>query len=235
MFKKPLFTTYWGGYFKNTPDNPQTLDMTPSFIDIVILAFIGPINDSTVETSFLCSQYSENQIKEWIKICHQKNIKVFVSILDTPQTHWDTIDLVKFSKSLKKLIDDWELDGVDIDAESDMNPNNYINTFVNLVNCIKNEIGNLPISYTCYTGTNGPDGVILPQIKDKIGWIQLMAYFDSYEGMINLYNVTSPRGNNRGRKNIYMGKKQNRYYALDNKQRYTFIYKTSCYVLGSNN
>ena len=185
---EPLLTTYWGGYFKNNKTDPQTLDMTPAYVDIVILAFVGPIEDSTVETNFLCSQYSASQIKEWIKTCHKNNIKVFVSVLDTPQNHWNTIDLVKFSKSLKDLIDDWELDGVDIDAESGMPSEVYVDTFINLATCIKNEIKTLPLTYTCYTGTNGPDGQILPKIKSKLDWIQLMAYFDSYEGMVYLYN-----------------------------------------------
>ena len=80
------------------------------------------------------------------------------------------------------------MDGVDIDAESGMSSEVYVDTFVNLATCIKNEIKELPLTYTCYTGTNGPDGQILPKIKSKIDWIQLMAYFDSYEGMVYLYN-----------------------------------------------
>ena len=185
--KKQLFTAYWGGYFKNNPKYPQTLDMTPECVDIVILAFVGPQQDSTVETTFLCSVYSENTIKKWIDDCHKKGIKVYVSILDTPQTHWDNINLLTFAKSLKSLIDNWNLDGVDIDAESGMNSDNYIQTFINLARIVKSEIGNLPLTYTCYTGVDGPDGEILNNIKNIIDYIQLMAYFDSFDGMVALY------------------------------------------------
>lgn len=186
--KKQLFTCYWGGYFKNDPKYPQTLDMTPECVDIVVLAFVGPQQDSTIETTFLCSVYSEEKIKNWIDCCHKKGIKVYVSILDTPQTHWDKINLLTFAKSLKSLIDNWNLDGVDIDAESGMNPDNYIETFINLAKIVKAEIGNLPLTYTCYTGIDGPDGEILKNIKSILDYIQLMAYFDSFDGMVSLYN-----------------------------------------------
>jgi chitinase len=186
--KKQLFTCYWGGYFKNDPKYPQTLDMTPECVDIVILAFVGPQQDSTIETTFLCSVYSEEKIKNWIDCCHEKGIKVYVSILDTPQTHWDKINLLTFAKSLKSLIDNWNLDGVDIDAESGMDPDNYIETFINLAKIVKAEIGTLPLTYTCYTGIDGPDGEILKNIKSILDYIQLMAYFDSFDGMVSLYN-----------------------------------------------
>ena len=168
-----LITSYWGGYFEN--NNRVTLDMTPSNIDIINLAFIGPNSDSTVETSFLMSNYTEEQIKKWISICHSKGIKVFVSILDTPDVHWDKVNLFKFAKNLKILIEDWKIDGVDIDAESGMDPNNYIQTFINLAKIIKSTIGNLPLTYTCYTGIEGPDGNILTEIQDIIEYINIFA------------------------------------------------------------
>jgi len=185
---KQLFTCYWGGYFDNDKQYPQTLDMVPNFIDIVILAFVGPIKNSKIETTFLCSNYSAETIKMWIKKVQQRGIKVYVSILDTPDTHWDSINLDIFSKSLKELIVDWNLDGVDIDAESGMNSENYVNTFINLINSVKTEICNLPLTYTCYMGTDGPDGDILRATKDKLEYIQLMAYFFDYNSMIMLYN-----------------------------------------------
>ena len=185
---KQILTTYWGGYFKNNIKYPQTLDMTPEYIDIVILAFIGPLKNSSVETTFLCSVYSKKQIKEWICECQNKNIKVFFSILDTPETHWNQIDLKLFAKNLKQLMDEWNIDGIDIDAESGMEINDYIDSFINLATYIKNEIKSKPLIYTCYTGIDGPDGKILSVIHNKIEFIQLMAYFDDYNEMINLYN-----------------------------------------------
>lgn len=186
----PIFTLYWGGYFITPPSSEQKLNDIPTYVDYVILAFAGPTKDSTIETSFLCSRYSSQLIKTWIKILQNKGIKVLMSLLDTPETHWDNIDLSIFANSVKEIvIDEWGCDGLDIDAESGMNPNNYVNKFVELATKLRKVIGDdLILTYTCYMGTNTYDGDILKQIKDKINWIQLMAYFNSFNSMINLYN-----------------------------------------------
>jgi chitinase len=180
---KQIFSTYYAAYLTNTN---ITMDMTPSFVDIVNLAFVGATSDSNVETEFLCLNYSPDQIKKWINTCHRKGTKVYVSLLDTPDVHWNQIDLVKYAKNLNKFMNEWNLDGIDVDVESGMT-GNYVETFVNLINNLK-KFNNVPITYTCYTGTQGPDGNILNQIKDKIDYIQLMAYFDNFDGMVDLYN-----------------------------------------------
>jgi chitinase len=182
---KNIFSTYWAGYMDNTD---ITLDQTPKYIDIVNLAFIGPNKDSTVETQFLCLKYSADQIKEWINVCHENNIKVYISLLDTPDVHWDAIDLNKYAKNIINFVKEWNIDGIDIDAESDMNQDTFVKSFVNLILYLKKYNNTLPITYTCYTGTAGYDGDILNQVKDKIEYIQLMAYFDTYDTMIDLYN-----------------------------------------------
>lgn len=185
---RPILTAYWGGYFKETLLQPQTLDMTPSYITHVILAFVGPLPNSTVETTFLCSKHSKKKIKQWIKICHQKGIKVFFSILDTPSVHWNQIDIKIFALNLKEVMDEWSIDGIDIDAESGMPSNVYIETFIKLARSIKSVIGSKPLTYTCYQGIDGYDGQILQAIKNDLAWIQLMSYFSSFPEMINLYN-----------------------------------------------
>ena len=185
-----IFTIYWGGYFNTPSSTPQLLDQIPDYVDYVILAFAGPIQNSTMETNFLCSRYNSDLIKKWTKILQSKGIKVLMSLLDTPETHWDMIDLNKFAKSVKQIaINEWGCNGIDIDAESGMEPNKYIEKFVELVKNIRQEIGpDLVITYTCYMGTNLYDGEILKQIKNDINWIQLMSYFSAYNQMINLYN-----------------------------------------------
>ena len=176
-----MFTTYWGGYFKNTC---QTLDQCPKYIDKVILAFIGPLPNSQVETTFLCSIYSKETIIEWIKKIKTNGTKVYMSLLDTPQTHWNTVDFNIFAKSLFNIMNEWCIDGFDIDAESGMS-SNYVKSFVNLINCCYNI--NKNISYTCYTCSQY-DSSILTQTKGKISFIQTMNYFDDYNGMITTYN-----------------------------------------------
>ena len=184
-----IITTYWGGYFSSPK---QTLDKCPKYVNVVILAFIGPLPDSTVETSFLCSKYSKTQIKEWVKEVQSRGTKVLMSILDTPQTHWNKVDFNIFGDSLREVMEEWGVDGFDIDAESGMPCNVFAEKFIELINCVRNVIGNDKfLTYTCYTGEAGYDGEILSKTKDKIDLLQTMAYFDNFETMRDLYNYYS--------------------------------------------
>jgi chitinase len=180
---KQIINGYWGGYF----DSIITLEKTPIYFNYITLAFVGPNPDSSLTTEFLCSKYSSEQIISWIKELQSKNQKVLVSIIDNPTTHWDQVDIPKFAKSAKEiLIDKWGVDGFDIDAESGMQ-SNYCSNFILLATELKKVLGNKILTYTCYTGTEGPDGTILNHIKDDISWINLMAYFVSYNDYISLY------------------------------------------------
>ena len=179
-----MINCYWGGYFKS----PHTLDKTPDGVDYVTLAFSNPTIESKLSTAFLCSQYPDEEIIKWVKLLQSKGTKVLMSIIDSPSVHWDEIDIPKFSISLNEIIfDKWGLDGIDIDAESDME-NDYCKNFISLVENIKKVIPeNKLITYTCYEGTDLYDGKILSEIKDKINWINLMAYFDDFDEMISLF------------------------------------------------
>ena len=76
--------------------------------------------------------------------------------------------------------------------------------FIELIDCVRNVIGNDKLlTYTCYTGAGGYDEAILTASKDKIDFLQTMAYFDSFEGMRDLYNYYSQFMNN----NICIGVK----------------------------
>ena len=185
---KETFVAYWGGYF----DSPLTLDKIPEYVDVVILAFASPKlqnSKSIMITDFLCSKYSDQTIISWVKQIQSRGQKVLMSILDTPQTHWNVLNIPDFANSMKQIaIDKWGCDGIDIDAESGMPENVYIDNFIELIKEVRLAIGNSKIlTYTCYTGTGGPDGEILGECIQHINWLNLMAYFDDYQGMINLY------------------------------------------------
>jgi len=185
---KETFVAYWGGYF----DSPLTLDKIPDYVDVVILAFASPKiqnGKSILITDFLCSRYSEETIISWVKQIQSRGQKVLMSILDTPETHWNVLNIPQFVQSMKQIvIDKWGCDGIDIDAESGMPGNVYVDNFIELVTEVRSVIGNRKIlTYTCYIGTEGPDGQILKSTFKYIDWINLMAYFDDFQGMINLY------------------------------------------------
>ena len=180
---KQTIIGYWGGYF----DSNITLNKTPNYFNYIILAFAGPTKENTLTTEFLCSVYKPEKIIQWIKELQSKGQKVLVSIIDSPSTHWDQVDIPKFAQSAKEiLIDQWGVDGFDIDAESGMQ-NNYVSNFMLLATELKKVLGNKILTYTCYTGTDGPDGEILTHVKEHISWINLMAYFISTSEYIDLY------------------------------------------------
>ena len=184
--KKSQFVAYWGGYFKSPS---QTLDKIPSYINVIYLAFIGCDKNSGAPIDFLCSIYDESTIKSWIKELRSRGQKVMASLLDRPECHWDAINLKKYAKNIKILVDDWDLDGVDIDAESGMSNNHFVKSFIELIKELKMTLSNDKlISYTCYQGTQGFDGLILPHVKEDINWLNTMAYFNNFEGMIGLFN-----------------------------------------------
>ena len=179
-----IINGYWGGYF----DSPITLNKTPEFFNVITLAFIGPDTDSSVTTDFLCSRYSKEVIKRWINELKEKNnVKILVSIIDNPTYHWNTVDLDIFTNNLMDILNEWNLDGIDIDGESGMPDECFIEKFTDLTYLIRNKMTNDKLlSYTCYTEN---DCNVLENIKEKIDWVNTMAYFDDFESMKYLYDL----------------------------------------------
>jgi len=174
---------YWAGYLKSN----ITLDMIPCGTDIVILAFSNTIN-SLCDPHFLCSIYNSETIKQWVKNIRSKGVKVLMSLIDRPEEHWNIVNMDTFCKSTLELVNEWELDGVDIDGESDMSDEDCVTYFSKLVKNLRNVLPDKIITYTCYTGISSPDGPILKNIKNDIDWIQTMDYFDAFEDIKTLFN-----------------------------------------------
>ena len=178
------FIAYWGGYF----NSDMTLDKTPDCVDTVILAFGGP-DKGKLTVEFLLSKYSEEQVRLWIKGCQERGIKVLLSVIDNPDNHWNQIDIDSFCKdTYEKVIVGWGLDGIDIDAESAMPDSVYAQCFITLATSMRKYLTDERIlTYTCYTGTAGPDGEILTKIRNHLDFINLMAYFDDFNEMEELF------------------------------------------------
>ena len=189
-----LFTTYWAGYLKSNVQL-RTTDI-PENVDIVILAFGGPNPDSSLDMSFMIGTHSEEQLKAGIVELRERGTKVLLSLLDRPEMHWNNVDLDVFTSDVAKTVRDWGLDGIDIDAESGMD-SEYVNTFVSLIKRLHQKLpSNALLTYTCYEGTQGPDGDILAQVLEMLSFVQLMAYFLNTEAMKALfrdYNTIVPK------------------------------------------
>lgn len=197
---KQKFNAYWAGYLYS-PD--FTLNKCPDYIDTIIIAFICPDSNNQIETTFLCKIFKKKQILSWVQQLKQKGKKILFSLLDTPENNWNKVDFNIFGKSLKEFIDKWKPNGFDIAAETGETTNKP-ESFINLINCVKKVIGSKGIiSYTCYEGKQSFDSQVFKQVKNKINYVQTMAYFDNFKEMIILYNYYKEYFNN----DIFIGVK----------------------------
>lgn len=181
-----IFNAYWLGYQE---PRGQTLEQTPDFIDYVTLFLAGPDKESKVTTSYLCKVYGEEQIRQWVKDVRAQGTKVLLSFLDSEPVPWSKVDMHTFAASAKEVLDQWELDGFDIDAESGMPSEEFVPRFVALAEALHSVLDGKTLTYTCYEGcspgTN--DYEILSKVKDLVSWVNLMSYWDQAGTYIRLF------------------------------------------------
>ncbi|MGO9320698.1 MAG: hypothetical protein ACLQBY_07865 [Solirubrobacteraceae bacterium] len=183
-----IFDGYWLGY----QDPPgQTLDQTPAYVDHVTLFVAGPDESSRLDTSYLCSKYKAPQIIDWVRGLQAQGQKVLLSILDTPTVHWNKVDIPTFAASVREVaLGEWGLDGIDVDAESEMPEAEFVSSFVELVDEIAAVLqsGQL-LAYTCYQGCypESQDNQILSKVQQHLNWVNLMAYWDEPPAAVALF------------------------------------------------
>jgi hypothetical protein len=183
------FVGYWLGYVQNS-NNLNLLNQIPSVVTNVNL-FKGGVTPtgSQLNTTFLCTNYDASQLIQWSQQLQQQNgTAVSMSLMDTPQAPWDSVDIATYAQSVNSVaLRQWGLRGIDVDAESQMSSTDYVTTMVSLVTSLREAIGNAALlTYTCYTYgqkivTGAPDSnfdeEIIPQIAGSIDWINTMGYF----------------------------------------------------------
>ncbi|MEO1263811.1 MAG: glycoside hydrolase family 18 protein [Bacteroidota bacterium] len=119
----PRLCAYWLGYRAEIDDKPTPmLKDTPDYVDVVVLAFALVRENNTIDLSFMLNppKTAEHSIKEGIKALHDKNTKVMLSVGGWAGNCWDSVtDVSTLVDNIMKVVDDWDLDGVDIDYEGD--------------------------------------------------------------------------------------------------------------------
>lgn len=172
-----IFDAYWLGY-QEPPC--QTLERTPDFINYVTLFLAGPTEESKVTTAYLCKVYGEEQIRQWVKDVRARGIKVLMSFMDNESAPWSNVNMATFAASAKETLEEWELDGFDIDAESGMPEEDFVSSFIALAKALSGVLDGKTLTYTCYQGCNPGDNdyEILSKVKDQVSWVQLMAYWN---------------------------------------------------------
>ena len=190
---KPEIFGYWEGYIEHNVV-PYKLKHVPDYIKYIPIAFIAPKNtpEGTVWTPGIAGQqYTVEQIRKWCKQIHNRGTgqKVLFSLMSTPSTQWDEINMEQFAKSIAETIHDWDgLHGVDVDCEAGIPSSVYASTMIKLVKTLRKELGpDAIINYTTYLEDNQQDTVV-SAIADDINHVVTMAYWDDLDDAEDLFN-----------------------------------------------
>jgi hypothetical protein len=184
-----IFLAYWLGYITGN----STLEETPAGVTHVALAFAvtGPTaNGDGITIDFLTQDHSEAEIRAGAKALQARGVKVLMSINGNPNWDghpggWTDLDAPIFAANVTSLaIDDWGLDGVDLDNEASETPGE---DFVAVVQALRAAMGPGPLlTLPVYEGAWRD--AYLSQVKDDISFVSTMAYWNGLEGQIDLYN-----------------------------------------------
>ena len=176
---------YWLGYVAEG----KKLSDIPSTVNIIALAFGVITEGNTLTLDFLTSKHSKEEILQGITFLKNRGQKVIMSINGNPHYQdggWNYLDAIQFARNIKRIIDEWSLDGIDLDNENteELPNENFVQTIKQLRNCLGSEaIISLPV----YMGSSRDS--FLSQVKDEISFVSTMAYWNNYEKQIELYNV----------------------------------------------
>jgi hypothetical protein len=183
------FLAYWLGYI--TGD--VTLEQTPDGVGIVALAFAvtGPsASGDSITLDFLEKDHSEAEIRAGAAALQQRGVKVVMSINGNPNWPghpggWTNLDAQQFAANVKAIVvDDWGLDGVDLDNEASEVPDQ---NFVDVIAALRSALGpEALVTLPVYEGT-WRDGY-LADAKDNISFVSTMAYWNDFQGQVDLFN-----------------------------------------------
>lgn len=181
-----IFNGYWMGY----QPNGNILSATPGYVNKVTLFVAAPAPDGkSLDVSYLCKAYSQEQQIEWAQELQAQGTEVLMSLMDTPSTQWNNVDIPAFAQNFKNEVIDgeWGLNGVDIDLESGMPENVWAETFTAMIQEFRSVLG--PIGTTGNNGQNisrisvaayrlSLEQPILEAAGADLDWLNTMAYWN---------------------------------------------------------
>ncbi len=179
---QPELIGYWEGYSEQNV-LPYPLNQVPTNVTYIPIAFIAPSSDGVHWSPGISTQtYDLSQIQEWTSEIAQRQTgqQVLFSLMDTPTTHWNQINIDAFAPNIALTVIEWNgLAGVDIDAESGMDPLVFADTYIHLIKALRNALGpNKTITYVTYLEGNNPE-TILSYTRDDLDLVSTMAYWDN--------------------------------------------------------
>jgi len=184
----PTFDGFWAGFEDPALGAPTLID-TPRFVNTVTLAFTGPADNNTYSTNYLCKYYPAEAIQTWVKQLQDRGQRVLLSVYDNPDHPWAKVDIPVFVENAMPIImDEWGVDGVDIDGESGAATGE---DFIEVLQEFRKALGPVGSPKSILTldtfAFSEQDRQIITAVKDELDWINLMAYFRSFDSMVSLF------------------------------------------------
>jgi chitinase len=184
------FMGYWLGYVQGG----APLQATPASVGIVALAFAvtspGPDGD-TITLDFLTSQHPAEDIRAGVKALQARGVKVVMSINGKPNWAghaggWDNLDPAVFAANVKAIVvDQWGLDGVDLDHEAGaVTPGD---NFVQVVKALRRALGpDALLTLPVYLGPKRD--AYLSQVREDISFVSTMGYWSGFDSQITRFD-----------------------------------------------
>jgi hypothetical protein len=196
MSMNKIFNGYWMGY----QPGGNILSATPNYVNKVTLFVAAPAPDGkSLDVSYLCKVYNQQQQIEWAQQLQRQGTEVLMSLMDTPSTHWNSVDIPAFAQNFKAAVIDgeWGLNGVDIDLESGMPSDVWAQTFTSLIEEFRSVLGP--------KGTTNSNGQCISRISvaayrlyleqpilqaagADLDWLNTMAYWNDATGNESLFS-----------------------------------------------
>ncbi|GLH77005.1 hypothetical protein SSBR45G_19130 [Bradyrhizobium sp. SSBR45G] len=182
------YTAFWLGYIPSGPGHGPLLADTPSYVDVLILAFSNLFPGNTTCQAFLQKSNTGDSIRDGIAALRKTapNMKILLSLIGTPQppVGWNTgiTDPDQFGSWCAYLSDQWNLDGFDIDNEDlDSFPGQQ---FVDTVTGMRKAMPNAILTLDTYLFDRDKD--VIKQLASTLTSINTMAYFLDFTSMTAL-------------------------------------------------
>lgn len=189
-----MFMGYWLGY----EAAGHKLAEVPENVPIVALAFALTAPGYTLTMDFLTKAHSEKEIRQGVDVLKKRGQKVLMSIngRDDWEGHkygWQNLDAQLFAANVKKIvIDDWGLDGIDLDNEADYIPDATADgNYIQVIKELRNALGpDALITTPVYMGQNRD--MYLNFLIHDINAVFTMAYWnglDDQKALLDVYKT----------------------------------------------
>ncbi len=184
------FMAYWLGYQAGGP----ALDATPKSVGIVALAFAvttPSAGGDTITLDFLTKHHSAKEIRAGAEALQKRGVKVVMSINGNPNWPghpggWSNLKPKQFAANVKAIVvDDWGLDGVDLDNEdTSVTPDQ---NFVDVIAELRKALGaSALLTIPVYLGTTRD--AYLKQAAANVSFVSTMAYWNDFKDQVAMFD-----------------------------------------------